>query len=302
MIYTLTLSPSIDYTVHIEASDLKLGSILRSSYETMTPGGKGLNVSTVLSYFNAPTVALGIIGGKIGEIIEFKMKERNVKTDFIKINEESRINVKIPGEKETAINACGPQIDNSVIEELKTKIGRLTKEDWLVMSGSAPKSVSPDVYYQLAQVAIKNGAKVVVDTSGLAFKEAVKCKPFLVKPNLDELQEYYGQEIKNEKTMDEVCKGLLNLGVTNVLVSLGPKGACLYTCSGQKFSIPSKKTGNIVNTVGAGDSMLAAFIASYIKTNDLYESLKWSVATGTASVINHGTLPSFEDVQRLMKD
>lgn len=302
MVYTLTLSPSIDYTVHIEDSDLKLGNILRSSYETMTPGGKGLNVSTVLSHFQTSTVALGIIGGKIGEIIDSKMKERNIKTDFIRIKEESRINVKIPGEKETAINTCGPEIESFVIEKLKGKIQKLTKDDWLIMSGTAPKSVPSDIYFQLAKVAMIHQAKVVIDTSGNAFREAVKCNPFLVKPNFEELQEYYGHEINDEKIMDEVCRGLIERGVHNVLVSLGPKGACLYTKGGQKYRAPSRHVNNIVNTVGAGDSMLAAFIAIYIKTGDLYEALKWSVATGTASVINHGILPSFEDVERLIKD
>lgn len=282
MIYTVTLNPSLDYFAKTDS--FNIGKTNRTRDEYILPGGKGLNVSVLLSRLGEETTALGFIGGFTGdELVRLLVKE-NINCDFGKSSGNTRINVKLKGSDITEFNGSGVSLKNEDISALKNKISRLNEGDWLCLSGSIPKGCSADIYSLLAS-SVKSGVKVVVDASGEPLRAALSAKPFLIKPNIDELGDLFGAKISTREEIEHYAKALQEMGAQNVLVSLGKEGAMLLTREGNTCFEAAPK-GTAVNTVGAGDSMIAGFIHRYIKTADFADSLKFSVAAGSATAFS----------------
>lgn len=259
MIYTVTFNPALDYAMHIDA--LCEGETNRSSAEYMQFGGKGINVSVVLSRLGVPTTALGFIAGFTGDALEQAVQAEGVTTDFIRLRDGmTRINVKLKGEKETEINAGGPTIDQVSLDALYDKLDTLQSGDTLVLAGSVPKSVPADVYAQIMRRLQNRGVRFVVDATGDALKAVLPLEPFLIKPNLRELEELSGRLLPDTAAAVDAAKELQTAGAQNVLVSLGKDGAFLLDANGATQTVAAH-TGTPVNTVGAGDSMVAGFLA-----------------------------------------
>ena len=292
MIYTITLNPSIDYTVSVK--DLQIGKLNRAESESIRAGGKGLNVSAVLANLGMKSVALGFTAGVIGEAIEKLTLSQGLTTDFIGVEGESRINVKVLGvDGVTEING-GARFDERRIAELKRKLSGLTADDYLVLSGNAP---SESVYADLLESVAEFGAKTVVDASGKLLTSCLPYKPFLIKPNLLELLELFDRTEAREDEIFEMAEKLRALGTRNVIVSLGGDGAIMITESGKRLRAPAPK-GNPVNTVGAGDSLVAGFIYGYEKSKDYAEALRYGVNVGSATAFS-GELATKEEIAKL---
>lgn len=283
MIYTITFNPALDYKIKIQ--NFKTGEINRSEKEHILPGGKGINVSIVLKTLGIDTTALGFICGFVGEEIERKVKEYGVKTDFIKIkNDISRINVKIiEPHRETAINSQGPFIDKSDIELLYKKIDIIQNGDILILSGSVSKGIPDDIYENICKRVEKKSVKIIVDSTGDLLLKTLKYNPFLIKPNQYELGEIFGVKISSQEEAIKYAKKLNLKGAKNVLVSLGNMGAVLLDENGYSYKIKALNTESVINTVGAGDSMVAGFIAEYKKSKSYEKALKMGIAAATAT-------------------
>ena len=282
MIYTLTLNPSLDYYAYPDS--FNIGKTNRTKGEYILPVGKGLNVSVLLSRLGVPTTALGFTGGFTGDELIRLLKEENIHCDFGKANGNTRINVKLCGENITEFNGSGISPRKEDISALKEKVSLLKAGDWLCLSGSIPNGADKDIYLELASL-VKNGVKVVVDASGEALTLALSANPFLVKPNIDELGELFGVNISGREEIELYAKKLQETGAQNVLVSLGAEGAFLLDMNGNTHYEAAPK-GEAVNTVGAGDSMIAGFICRYRKTENFADSLKYSVAAGSATAFS----------------
>ncbi|MBE6786998.1 MAG: 1-phosphofructokinase [Ruminococcaceae bacterium] len=282
MIYTLTLNPSLDYVAFSDT--FNIGKTNRTTNEYIVPGGKGLNVSILLSRLGCDTTALGFTGGFTGKELERLLENENIKCDFEKANGNTRINIKLSGKEITEFNASGISLDENHLTAIKQKIALLKSGDWLCLSGSIPKGADNDIYLQLALCA-KDGVKVVVDAVGEPLKQALKAHPFLIKPNIDELCDLFGEKIETKEQVVFFAKQLQKMGAQNVLVSLGGDGAVLVDLNG-KTHFQNAPKGAVVNTVAAGDSMIAGFIHRYIKTNDFADSLKYSVCSGSATAFS----------------
>ncbi len=295
MIYTVTLNPAIDYIVGVE--NFKCGELNYASSSKMTFGGKGLNVSSVLGGFNIPNVALGFCGGFVGEEI-IKMAEADgVKCDFIRLEgQNSRINVKIKSGDETELNGLGPTVSGTALNALYGKLSDLKEGDILVLSGSVPKGMSPTIYMDLMS-RLPKGVKTVVDASGQALKNALSMKPYLIKPNAYELGDIYGVKIEVKTDAIYYGKKLIDAGAENVLVSLGEKGAVLVT-SDDAYEMNAPQ-GEVINSVGAGDSMVAGFLAAISQGEDLIDALRLAVCAGSATAFCE-TLAKSEDILRLL--
>ena len=284
MIYTVTFNPALDYI--LELDKLEVGKIQKSKTELILPGGKGINVSTVLTNLEVENIALGFKAGFVGEAIESLLKKMNVETDFIKLEEgNSRINVKISAENETAVNANGPKISESKILELLEKLNNLKEGDFLVLSGSIPSSIKDNIYEDICRIVKPKNVKIIVDATKNLLVKSLEYNPFLIKPNNEELGEIFGVEIHTKEEAFEYGKKLKEMGAENVLVSMGKIGAVLIDEKNNEYFIESPK-GKRINTVGSGDSMVAGFIAGYLKYNDYYEALKMGVSAGTASALS----------------
>lgn len=283
MIYTVTFNPALDYIIKIQ--NFQAGEINRSEKEYILPGGKGINVSIVLKALEQDTVALGFIAGFVGEEIEKKVKEYGVKTDFIKIeNDISRINVKITEQtQETAINAQGPLILNKHIEQLYKKIEYLQDGDVLVLSGSVPKGLQEFIYEDICKKLRDKNIKIVVDACGELLLKTLKYQPFLIKPNQQELEEIFNIKIVNQEEAIIYAKKLQQKGARNVLVSMGSKGAVIVDETGNSYKKNALDTEKKVNTVGAGDSMVAGFIAGFKLFNNYEKALEMGIAAATAT-------------------
>ena len=282
MIYTLTLNPSLDYVA--VADSFNVGKTNRTGEEYFVPGGKGINVSVLLTRLGEKTTALGFAGGFTGNELCRLLEEENINCNFKKANGNTRINVKLDSGEITEFNASGITLTESDISCLKERLGELVSGDWLCLSGSIPKGTSQDIYFNLAK-SVKNGVNVVVDAVGEPLKAALKAKPFLIKPNIDELCDLFTAEIKTKEEIIFYAKKLIEMGAQNVLVSLGGDGAILVDMAGGEHFCPAHK-GNAVNTVGAGDSMVAGFIYKYKQTANFKESLKFAVAAGSATAFS----------------
>lgn len=299
MIYTVTFNPALDYI--LELDKLEIGKIQKSKTELILPGGKGINVSTVLTNLEIDNIALGYKAGFVGAELERLLRNMKVKTDFIDLEEgNSRINVKISGEEETAINTNGPQISENKILELLEKLKTLNENDYLVLSGSIPSSIKDDIYEKICSIVKKQNVKIVVDATKNLLVQALKYNPFLIKPNNEELGEIFGVEIHTKEDAYVYGKKLKEMGAQNVLVSMGKIGAALIDEAGQEYFIKSPE-GKRVNTVGSGDSMVAGFIAGFLKYNNYNDALKMGVSAGSASALSK-YLATKEEVYNLFNN
>ncbi len=286
MIYTLTLNPAVDYVIHVEK--LNIGSILRSTDENVFFGGKGINVSAVLHELEVQSVAMGFLSGFTGKEIENGLTRKGIKNDFVYLEKGfTRINIKIRSREETDINGNGPQIEDKDFAALFKKLENLQDGDMLVLAGSIPGTLPKDTYEKIMASFSDKKINFVVDAAGQLLVNALKYRPFLIKPNTDELSEIFSVRISS---VDDAAKYALKLqekGARNVLVSMGADGAVLLDESGSRHFMPAFK-GKVINTVGAGDSMVAGFIAGYEKRHDFEYALKLGTAAGSATAFSEG--------------
>lgn len=299
MIYTITFNPALDYIVKV--NDFKLGSVNRTSYEEVYAGGKGINVSIVLNNLEVENTALGYIAGFTGEEIERRVKGFGCNTDFIKLNKGmSRINVKLKSSKESEINGSGPDIDENALRMLFSKLDALKEGDFLVLAGSIPNTLPKNIYETIMERLQKKNIRFVVDATGELLLNVLKYKPFLIKPNHHELGDLFQVEIKNEDEIIYYAKKLQEMGAENVLISMAGDGAIFINSKGEvtKSAVPK---GVLKNSVGAGDSMVAGFIAGYLKNSNLEEAFKMGVVTGSASAFSDG-LATKEKVYQLLNE
>ena len=286
MIYTITLNPALDYIIKLK--ELVPNEINTSESEYILPGGKGINVSIILKRLDVESVTLGFISGFTGKEIQKLVKKEKIQTDFINLEEgHSRINVKIlENEKETAINSKGPLVDNKSIENLYQKLNNLKENDILVLSGSIPKGIKEDIYEEICEKIKDKNVKIVVDSTKKLLLNTLKYRPFLIKPNHHELGEMFNVQILNQDQAIEYAKKLQKEGARNVLVSMGEKGSVLLDENGKVYKKDIIKNRNVVNTVGAGDSMVAGFLAGYLKYKNYEDALKLGIASASATVNN----------------
>ena len=287
MIYTVTFNPSLDYTIRMNT--LKLGEINRTEEEVIFPGGKGINVSIVLKNLGTESTAMGFLAGFTGHEIERLLKEKGVKSDFIYLNHgDSRINVKIVPSahaKETAINARGPVIEAEKIQELYDRLDQLKAGDMLVLSGSIPSSMPSDIYMDIMKHLEGRGIDITVDATRQLLAKVLPFHPFLVKPNHHELAELFNVEIRTKDDVEKYARRMQEMGARNVLVSMAGDGAVLVGESGNAYRLDAPK-GKLVNSVGAGDSMVAGFLAGWAKHHNEEEAFRWGVCTGSASAFS----------------
>lgn len=295
MIYTLTVNPALDYTMKLSGG-LVTGETNRSFSEEYTFGGKGLNVSFVLKELGVENTALGFYAGFTGEEILRLAKENGITTDFIRLySGASRINTKLKSDEETEINASGPEIEKKAVDELFKKLDTLNNGDGLILSGSVPKSLGDNFYAEILKRLNNKDLLTVVDATGKLLTNALCYHPFLIKPNHQELKELFGENI----SVEDGARKLKEMGAKNVLISLGDSGAYLLAEDGNSYSIKAP-TGKVINTVGAGDSMVAGFIAEYIKTNDACSALKMGISAGSATAFSK-TLATGKEIKDVLK-
>lgn len=283
MIYTVTFNPALDYSMHI--GELKFGETNRSITEEITIGGKGINVSYILNQFDLPNIALGFVAGFTGEKLVSLAKEMGINNDFIVLKEgNTRINVKLKGTNETEINAKGPTIDSDSLELFFKKLDMLKDGDTLVLSGSVSGGLPNDIYEQILIKIKDKDIRICVDATGDLLKNTLKFSPFVIKPNIAELEELVGKKLESFEEIVLAAKTLQSLGAKNVLVSMGKDGAVLVDYDGNTHFEKAKSIMPI-NTVGAGDSMLAGFICGYEKGYDYALKLGNACGGATASSI-----------------
>ena len=283
MIYTVTFNPSLDYIVSVD--DFKLGLTNRTSSELMLPGGKGINVSTVLMNLGIENTALGFTAGFVGKEIIRRLHEMGVKSEFIQISEGvSRINLKLKSIDGTEINGAGPVISKDKVEELMKKLEELGEGDVLFLAGSIPSSMPDDMYEQIMARLDGKGVMIVVDATKDLLVNVLKYHPFLVKPNNHELGAIFGVKLESLDEIEKYARELLAKGAQNVIISMAGDGALLVTSEGAYFAKPIK--GTVKNSVGAGDSMVAGFTGEFVKSKDAVEAFKWGVACGTATTFS----------------
>lgn len=285
MIYTVTFNPAIDYVVR--TGEMKVGVVNRTESEEIYFGGKGLNVSIILNELGIKSEALGFVAGFTGEAIENGMAKDGIKTDFVHLNNGfSRINVKIQSSFETEINGQGPEISEENIEELFKKLNKIQDGDTIVLAGSIPASLPSDIYERILEYLKNKKIRAIVDATGDLLMNVLKYKPFLIKPNNFELEEIFGVELKTAEDVSEYALKLKEMGAVNVLVSMAGDGAILADENG-KIHACGVCSGTVKNSVGAGDSMVAGFIAGCKKKSYEY-ALKLGTAAGGATAFSDG--------------
>lgn len=286
MIYTVTLNPAIDFVINTDK--LILGAINRSDSEQFFCGGKGINVSLVLKELGIKSIASGFLAGFTGVEIEKSLVERGIDTDFVHLeNGYSRINVKIRGDEETDVNTNGPKVTDFDMHLMHKKLEDIKDDDVLIISGSTPKNVDDNVYAKMLSKVSKTDVLTVVDATEKKLLNALEYKPFLIKPNVSELAETFHTKITSLHDIEKYAIKLQSLGARNVLVSMGDKGSVLFT-ENKQVIMQSTPKGVVVNTAGAGDSMVAGFIAGYLKSNDYKSALKLATACGSATAFSAG--------------
>lgn len=296
MIYTVTFNPAIDYVVH--TGEMKVGSVNRAKSEKIYFGGKGINVSIVLSELGLASKALGFVAGFTGTAIEKGIADKGIATDFVHLeNGFSRINVKIKSDSETELNGQGPCIDDKALKELFAKLDCLADGDTIVLAGSIPDSMPSDIYEKILEYLSGKNIKAVVDATKELLMNVLKYKPFLIKPNNHELGEMFGVTLTTNEEIEMYAKKLKDMGARNVLVSMAGDGALLLDENGETHICGVCK-GTVKNSVGAGDSMVAGFIAGSEK-GDYEYALKLGTAAGGATAFSDG-LACKEEIFRLL--
>lgn len=296
MIYTVTCNPSLDYIVSVD--NFRLGMTNRTDSEKIVPGGKGLNVSMVLRNLGIESTALGFAAGFTGEEIIRRAKEEGLNTDFIFLKEgTSRINLKLKSVDGTEINGRGPDVGEEEIGHLMKKLDCLTEEDILVLAGSIPCSIPDDLYEKIMERLDGRNVKTVVDAEGKLLLHVLRYRPFLVKPNHHELGALFGVKLRSREEAIPYAKKLRKQGALNVLVSMGGEGAVLAAADEKTYSAPAPE-GKLVNSVGAGDSMVAGFLAGWTEQNDYEYAFSMGLAAGSASAFSE-SLATREEVQDL---
>ena len=286
MIYTITFNPALDYIVKMD--EFNLGNVNRSNNEFIYAGGKGINVSIVLNNLGVKSKALGFIAGFTGEEIEREVREFGCDTDFIKLkNGMSRINAKIKADVESEINGGGPDISSEALEKLYAKLDTLTTGDILVLAGSIPKTMPTDIYERIMERLQEKNVRFIVDTTGESLLKVLKYNPFLIKPNHHELGELFGVKLNSKEEVIEYARKLKDMGAQNVIISMAGDGAVLIDSNGGVTTSNVPK-GIVKNSVGAGDSMVAGFIAGYLNSEKVEDGFKLGVATGSASAFSEG--------------
>lgn len=284
MIYTMTFNPALDYIVRLD--HFKEGETNKSVSESLFLGGKGFNVSTILSRLGYDNVALGFVAGFIGDEIERLIKERGFESQLVHLGEgNSRINVKIKGASETEINASGPKITEDKIDEMFNKLKILKDDDYLVLAGSIPSSLNNNIYEKIMESLSAFKVNYVVDATGDLLMNVLKYKPFLIKPNTRELEELFNIEVKNIDDVIKYARKLQALGARNVLVSMGKDGALLVSEDDHVYQSPAAK-GKLINSVGSGDSMVAGFVAGFLKNYSYSDALRMGTACGGATAFS----------------
>ena len=298
MIYTVTFNPSLDYIVNVD--HFKTGVVNRITKELIFPGGKGINVSMVLQNLGFDTTALGFMAGFTGNEIVRLLDVKGVKSDFIRVEEgNSRINFKLRSDEETEINGQGPKITEGNIKELYDQLDKLQKGDILVLAGSIPDTLPQSMYMDIMKHLEGRGIDIAVDATRKLLMNVLPYGPFLIKPNNHELGEIFGAELKDKDEIITYAKKLQEMGARNVLVSMAGDGAVLVSENGEEYKAESPK-GKLVNSVGAGDSMVAGFISGYLETGSYKEALIKGLCTGSASAFSE-ELATKAEVEELIK-
>ena len=299
MIYTVTFNPSLDYIVSCD--DFILGQTNRTTKEIIYPGGKGINVSIVLRNLGLDTTALGFLAGFTGGEIKRLILKEGIQNEMIEVNNGfSRINIKLRSSQESELNGMGPSIDEQSIKKLYQKLDNLTSDDILVLAGSIPSSMPSNIYSDIMDYLKDKNMKIVVDATKDLLLNVIPYKPFLIKPNNHELGELFNVKLNTREEVVPYARKLLELGARNVLVSLAGEGAVLVDENGKVYSSKAPK-GKVINSVGAGDSMVAGFLYGYKTFNNYNEAFKYGVCTGSASAFSE-QLAKLDEVIDLYKN
>lgn len=284
MICTVTFNPSLDYIVRVE--DMRLGAINRTTYEQVLPGGKGVNVSIVLGNLGHASRALGFVAGFTGDELVRLCAEAGVDCDFIRVERGmTRVNVKVKSAEETELNGMGPQMGEEDVEVLLARTDALGAGDTLVVSGSVPACLPHDMYERVMERVAPRGVRVVVDAERDLLTRTLPLGPFLVKPNNHELGDIFGVELRTRDEVVPYARRLREMGAANVLVSMAGEGGVLVAETGEVFQSPAAK-GTVVNSVGAGDSSVAGFLAGLAETGSYEAAFRMALATGSASAFS----------------
>ncbi|PZG39095.1 1-phosphofructokinase [Listeria ivanovii] len=282
MIYTITLNPSIDYIVQID--QLNLGELNRMKQDYKLPGGKGINVSRVLNQLNVPNLATGFLGGFTGGFIKDWLKNEGVKTGFVTVQDDTRINIKLKHGEETEINGLGPTISEKEINEFFAVMDKVTANDVVILSGSVPPSLGNNFYNKIIRICKEKQAEFMIDTTGQELLNALPNMPILIKPNHHELAELFDVQLNSVEELIPYGKKCLELGAQHVIVSMAGDGALFFT--GEDVYFAEALKGELKNSVGAGDSMIAGFIGAFDKTRDPLKAFEAGVATGGATAFS----------------
>ena len=302
MIYTVTFNPSLDYIVTV--NDFQLGETNRTASEQMLPGGKGINVSTVLENLGFDNTALGFVAGFTGREIVSKVRELGFQSEFIELDEGwSRINIKMKDFDGTEINGQRPAISGAALQALLEKLDGLKEGDVLVLAGSIPASIPETIYVEIMKRLAGKGVLTVVDATNDLLMEVLPYHPFLIKPNQHELGAIFGVELDTQESVVPYARKMQEQGALNVLVSMGGKGAVLLDADGEVHMLPAPE-GTLVNAVGAGDSMVAGFLAGWLEKKDYEHAFRMGVSAGSASAFSErqATRAEVETLYRSIED
>lgn len=298
MIYTITFNPALDYIIHVPRC--VGGKVNRTDSEKILAGGKGINVSVVLNNLGVENTALGFAAGFTGGEIENILNGMGCRTDFIKLdNGFSRINVKIKSDKETEINGQGPEISETAVKALYSRLKELNDGDTLVLAGSIPNTLPDSVYCEIMEFLSDKKLNIIVDATKDLLVKALAYKPFLIKPNNHELGEIFNAELRTRKEVIPYAEKIREMGARNVLVSMAGEGAVFAGENGELYEYEAPK-GRVINSTGAGDSMVAGFIAGYMENKDFRHAVKLGLSAGSASAFSEN-LASKEEILKVYK-
>ena len=281
MIYTVTFNPSIDYVMFVD--DFKIDGLNRAQDTNKFAGGKGINVSRVLKTLGVDSTALGFAGGFPGDFIAQTLKDSDIHTDFVQVDEDTRINVKLKTGQETEVNAQGPNVTDAQFQSLN-QIKETTDNDTVIVAGSVPKSIPSDAYAQIAKITKQTGAQLVVDAEKDLVESVLEYQPLFIKPNKDELEVMFNTSVKSDEDVIKYAKQILDKGAQSVIVSLGGDGA-IYVDRQQSIKAVNPK-GKVINTVGSGDSTVAGMVAGLATGLSVQDAFKQAVASGTATAFD----------------